>query len=137
MSKWIVAICLVCMLLMVGGCTEAQSRATEEGGASLLSGLATGDSLENSLIKGGIHGVKGWMQGSREDKRNVRTQTEIDALRSQQNQQNKVVIWITNSNGSETKVVLRKDGYGGYIGPRGERYRNMPTKEQLRQVYGF
>jgi hypothetical protein len=47
-----------------------------------------------------------------------------------------VTVWITNSNGSQTSVSLRKSG-PGFIGPRGEWYPDMPTNEQLRVVYGF
>lgn len=47
-----------------------------------------------------------------------------------------VTVWITNSNGSQTSVKLKKSG-PGYLGPRGEWYRSMPTNEQLRMVYGF
>jgi hypothetical protein len=47
-----------------------------------------------------------------------------------------VTVWITNSNGSQTSVSLRKSG-PGFIGPRGEWYPTMPTNEQLRVVYGF
>ena len=47
-----------------------------------------------------------------------------------------ITVWITNSNGSQTSVSLRKSG-PGFIGPRGEWYPNMPTNEQLRMVYGF
>lgn len=49
---------------------------------------------------------------------------------------NTVTVWITNSNGSQTSVSLRKSG-PGFIGPRGEYYPNMPTETQLRIVYGF
>lgn len=48
----------------------------------------------------------------------------------------KITVWITNSNGSLTSVSLRKSG-PGFMGPRDEWYPNMPTKEQLRMVYGF
>ena len=47
-----------------------------------------------------------------------------------------VTVWITNSNGSQTSVRLRKSG-PGYIGPQGEWYHRMPGNEQLRVVYGF
>jgi hypothetical protein len=47
-----------------------------------------------------------------------------------------VTVWITNSNGSQTSVILRKSG-PGFLGPRGEWYPGMPTNEQLRVVYGF
>jgi hypothetical protein len=47
-----------------------------------------------------------------------------------------VTVWITNSNGSQTSVNLRRSG-PGFVGPRGEWYPGMPTEEQLRMVYGF
>ena len=135
MKKIMLTICLMLcgMLVVVSGCTEAQSRTIEEGGASILGGLATGERFEDSLIKGAIQGGKGWMQGSREDQRNVQTQAEIDALRYQQNTEAFV---IRNSNGSTSTIILRKDS-AGYIGPKGERYATRPTEEQLRPVYGF
>jgi hypothetical protein len=46
------------------------------------------------------------------------------------------VVEIHNSNGSITPVKLkRKDG--SYIGPKGERYQQLPTEEQLRPLYGL
>jgi hypothetical protein len=47
-----------------------------------------------------------------------------------------ITVWITNSNGSQTSVNLRRSG-PGFAGPRNEWYPNMPTNEQLRIVYGF
>ena len=47
-----------------------------------------------------------------------------------------VKVWITNSNGSQTSVSLRRSG-PGFIGPRGEYYPDMPTEKQLRIIYGF
>ena len=47
-----------------------------------------------------------------------------------------IKVWITNSNGSQTSVSLRKSG-PGFAGPGDEWYPNMPTQEQLRMVYGF
>ena len=47
-----------------------------------------------------------------------------------------VRVWFTNSDGSRTTVELVKRGFG-YIGPRGEWYREMPSKWQLRKAYGF
>ncbi|NIP22489.1 MAG: hypothetical protein GWN67_01140 [Phycisphaerae bacterium] len=47
-----------------------------------------------------------------------------------------VTVWITNSNGSQTSVNLRRSG-PGFLGPRNEWYPSMPTNEQLRIVYGF
>jgi len=47
-----------------------------------------------------------------------------------------VVIEIHNSNGSITPVELRKEG-SIYIGPKGERYEQLPTEEQLKPIYGL
>ncbi len=47
-----------------------------------------------------------------------------------------VIVWVRNSNNSQTAVKLNRQG-PGYVGPRGEYYREMPTNEQLRVVYGF
>lgn len=47
-----------------------------------------------------------------------------------------VVIEIHNSNGSITPVKLKKDG-SAYIGPKGERYEELPSAEQLKEVYGL
>jgi len=47
-----------------------------------------------------------------------------------------VVIEIHNSNGSITPVKLKKDG-SAYIGPKGERYEELPTEEQLKPIYGL
>jgi hypothetical protein len=47
-----------------------------------------------------------------------------------------VVIEIHNSNGSITPVKLKKEG-SAYIGPKSERYEELPTEEQLKPIYGL
>lgn len=47
-----------------------------------------------------------------------------------------VVVEIHNSNGSITTVKIMKEG-SVYIGPKGERYQEMPTEEQLKPIYGL
>jgi hypothetical protein len=47
-----------------------------------------------------------------------------------------VVVEIHNDNGSSTPVKLRKEGEG-YIGPKGERYEELPTGDQLKPIYGL
>lgn len=51
----------------------------------------------------------------------------------------KVIIWVTNANGSRTPVTLVKlnDPVGYYMGPKGEYYACLPTDEQLRPMYGL
>ena len=46
-----------------------------------------------------------------------------------------VIVWVTNDNGSKTEVRLTKTNDGGYIGPKGEYYSSMPTREQLETMY--
>lgn len=48
----------------------------------------------------------------------------------------RVVVEIHNDNGSITPVRLRKEGEQ-YIGPKGERYEQLPTEEQLKPIYGL
>lgn len=48
----------------------------------------------------------------------------------------RLMIWVTNSNGSRISVELTKNG-PWYVGPRGECYTSIPSNEQLRVVYGF
>ncbi|MBT3376593.1 MAG: hypothetical protein HN742_01635 [Lentisphaerae bacterium] len=46
------------------------------------------------------------------------------------------VVWITNPNGSRSKVVLTAGPEGTWAGPGGEVYDALPTEEQLQPVYG-
>ena len=54
--------------------------------------------------------------------------------RHKENEQ--VVVEIHNDNGSITPVKLRKEGEG-YIGPKGERYEQLPTGDQIKPIYGL
>ena len=47
-----------------------------------------------------------------------------------------VIVDIHNDNGSITPVKLKKKG-DSYFGPKGERYDEPPTEEQLKPVYGL
>jgi len=47
-----------------------------------------------------------------------------------------VRVWFINSNGSRTGVELLRRG-PGFIGPRSEWYREIPTQRQLWIAYGF
>jgi hypothetical protein len=47
----------------------------------------------------------------------------------------KIIVNITNADGSKTAVMLKKRG-GRYVGPKGEHYEQMPTEDQLRPLYG-
>ncbi len=54
-----------------------------------------------------------------------------------QNQLSTTMVQVNNSNGSFTPVILRANGYGGWIGPQGEVYQTLPTESQLRGIYGL
>lgn len=47
----------------------------------------------------------------------------------------KVVVEVTNSDGSLTPVVLKRKA-NVYIGPQGEHYDKKPAEEQLKERYG-
>ncbi len=94
-------------------------------------GSLVGGDTEGALIGAAVGGGAGYVVGNEKDKK--QTQSDINAVRAEQNT---VTIWITNSNGSTQPVKLLKNG-PNYIGPRGEHYNGMPTKEALAQVYGI
>ena len=136
MKKLIISICLViCVLLsFVSGCFEVTGDKGVDtailgglGGAGV--GQLLGRDTKSTLIGAGIGALGGYIIGEGQ-----KTKDEIAALRAGQDIE---MVAIENSNGSTSTIILRKDGYGGYIGPRGERYNSMPSKEQLKQVYGF
>ena len=123
---------VACGIALTAGC-ESDAGNTALLGTAIGAGvgaLAGGDT-EGALIGGAIGGGAGYMIGNESDKK--KTSSEIAAVRAEQDV---VTIWITNSNGSQVPVKLRKDG-PGYIGPRGERYPTLPTEAQLKPVYGF
>ena len=80
---------------------------------------------------GAVGGGAGYIVGNEQDKK--KATAERNTLRQEMNT---VTVNITNSNGSVSQVLLRKQGVG-YVGPRGEYYNSLPTEEQLRPVYGF
>lgn len=46
-------------------------------------------------------------------------------------------IELTNSNGSVSKIQLRRLNFKEWSGPNGERYEDFPTQEQLSQLYSL
>jgi len=121
-----------CGIAFVAGCeTDAQNTALIGSAVGAGVGALAGGDTEATLIGAAVGGGTGYIIGNESDKK--KTRSEIAAVRAEQDI---VTVWITNSNGSQIPVKLRKDG-PGYIGPRGERYPTLPTEEQLRPVYGF
>jgi uncharacterized protein YcfJ len=140
MSKGLVAVLLVVavsvgMVFLVGceseGQTDALVGSAAGAGIGAIIGNQSGKAGQGALIGGAVGGGTGYIIGSEKDKK--KTQADVDNLRQEMNT---VTVNITNSNGSVTPVVLRKQGVG-YVGPRGEYYNNLPTPEQLKPVYGF
>ncbi|MEK6935482.1 MAG: YMGG-like glycine zipper-containing protein [Nanoarchaeota archaeon] len=126
--------CVVASLGFVSGCIEMTGNKGVDtgivgGGVGALAGQLIGRNTKSTLIGAGIGALGGYIIGEGQ-----KTKEEMAELRAQQNIE---MVVIQNTNGSTSTVILRKDGYGGYIGPRGERYNSMPTQEQLRQVYGM
>ena len=126
------AVVVACGIAFTAGC-ESDAGNTALIGTAIGAGVGAlaGGSTEATLIGGAIGGGAGYMIGNESDKK--KTRSEIAAVRAEQDV---VTVWITNSNGSQVPVKLRKDG-PGYIGPRGERYPTLPTEAQLKPVYGF
>ena len=118
-------------LTCITGCeTEAQNSALLGTAIGAGIGALAGDT-EGALIGGAVGGGVGYVAGNEGDKK--KTQQEIANVRAEQNI---VTVWITNSNGSKIPVKLTRNG-PNYIGPRGEHYSQMPTENELKQIYGF
>ncbi|MCD6392720.1 MAG: hypothetical protein J7M40_04350 [Planctomycetes bacterium] len=126
------AVVVACGIALTTGC-ESDAGNTALLGTAIGAGVGAlaGGNTEGALIGGAVGGGAGYMIGNESDKK--KTQSEIASVRAEQNN---VTVWITNSNGSQVPVRLRRDG-PGYIGPRGERYPTLPTEAQLKPVYGF
>ena len=119
-------------LAFVAGCeSDAQTGALIGTAVGAGAGQAIGGDTESTLIGAAVGGGAGYIIGSEQDKK--KTKAEIDALRRDMNI---VTVNITNSNGSVSQVLLRKQGVG-YVGPRGEYYNHLPTEEELKPIYGF
>jgi len=119
-------------LAFFAGCeSDAQTGALLGTAVGAGVGALAGNSTEDTLIGAAVGGAVGYILGSEQDKK--KTRAEIDTLRQEMNT---VTVNITNSNGSISQVLLRKQGIG-YVGPRGEYYDKLPTEDQLRPVYGF
>jgi len=119
----------VCLFVVTGCESDAQTGTLLGSAAGAGVGQLAGGDTESTLIGAAVGGAVGYGLGNEGDKK--KTRAEIESLRQQQNT---VTVWVTNSNGSKSPVVLRRSG-PTYIGPQGETYTSMPTEEQLRQLY--
>lgn len=100
-------------------------------GLGAIVGHQSGHAAEGAAIGGALGAGGGYVVGNEQDKSQLQAQN-AQAIQAA----NTVVINVTNSNGSITPVTLRREG-SEYVGPKGERYIQLPTPEQLHPVYGF
>lgn len=135
---------LILLVTATGGIVVMSGCENDAGNTALLGaaigtgvGALAGGDTEGALIGGAIGTGAGYMIGNESDKKKTEARTDAK-IAEVQAAQNVETIWITNSNGSQVSVKVRKESNGpGYFGPRGERYASRPTEEQLRPVYGF
>ena len=122
---------IVCLPILSGCQTKAQTGAAVGGAAGAGLGQAIGGDTKSTLIGGAAGAIGGYMIGNEMDKSDA---ARDRAYRTEQ--ANTAIVNVTNSNGSTTPVTLRRVG-AQWQGPRGEYYSSLPTSAQLRPIYGF
>lgn len=127
----IIELFVVSLGLSAGCESDAQTGTLLGGAAGAGIGALAGGSTEATLIGGAIGGAVGYGLGNEGDKK--KTRAEINQLRAERQVE---TIWITNSNGSQTPIRLRRDG-PGYVGPRGEYYSRRPSEQDMAKIYGM
>lgn len=143
LGKTICLVCIVSLSLILSGCA-GEFTGSAGGDSAIMGGLlgAGAGQLIGGDTKATIGGAAigagaGYLLGAQQDKQR-KAQEQTDArLEQLERNANEVRIDITNSNGSISTVVLVRDSYGNYFGPRGERYTSLPSEEQLSKIYGF
>ena len=132
MVTTLMVLAVILVMLLLAGCqNEAQTGAVLGSLAGAGVGQIAGRDTESTLIGAAVGGAAGYMLGSEGDKKKAKGE------RAYLLEQTKyVTVNIANSNGSISQVRLRKQGVG-YIGTRGEYYHSLPTKDELRPIYGF
>jgi len=130
-----VIITVVLALSLSGGCAGMKGSeiyAKALGGALLggIIGYQSGEATAGALMGAAIVGVGEFLHQADElDKKEARENSPDECAE-------KIAVEIHNSNGSVTPVQLKKKG-DVYIGPKGERYEELPTEEQLKPIYGL
>ncbi|HRU15361.1 MAG TPA: YMGG-like glycine zipper-containing protein [Anaerohalosphaeraceae bacterium] len=125
------------MLWLGAGCaSDAQTDALIGGAVGAGVGQAIGRDTKGTLIGAAVGAGAGYAIGAQSDKKKNEKPNRQETTVQPASASSSETIWITNSNGSKTSVVIRKEGNFWY-GPKGERYDTKPTEEQLRAVYGF
>ena len=128
---WIVFAVSLSLVFVVGCESDAQTGALLGAGLGAGVGALAGGDTEGTLIGAAVGGGAGYMLGNEGDKQKAAADRQV--IRQEMNT---VLVKVTNSNGSQVMVPLRRQGVG-YVGTRGEYYSSLPGGEQLRPVYGF
>jgi len=134
MKRWFTIPTAAAIAICLAGCQNINKAQTGALGGALAGtavGALAGHDAKGALIGAGVGTAGGYIVGNEMDKHD--TNERIDQVSQDANT---TVVNVHNSNGSVTPVALRRSG-GNWIGPRGEVYANLPTEQQLRQVYGF
>lgn len=136
-AKWtsaVVAVTLVLITALSGGCagmkgSEIYSKALFGALVGGIIGYQSDEATAGALTGAAIFGVGEFLHQADEldKKQGKKIADECEE---------KVFVDVHNSNGSVTPVQLKKKG-DVYIGPKGERYEQLPTEEQLKPIYGM
>jgi len=117
-------------LVLVPGCqTKSQTGALVGAASGAAIGAAVGNT-KGALIGGAIGAGGGYLVGRGMDKKDQ----SREAVSSQQ-APDTVTIRVPNEDGTVTPVTLKRSG-DVWVGPKGETYKNIPTSEELRPIYG-
>ena len=140
-ALYLMLISLFC--LTASGCNpynNAGEGAVTGGALGALAGGIIGhqshDSAAGMLIGGTVGAVTGAAVGSQIEKPVPPPEPVYvnQAPASAVYSGNTVTVNVPNSNGSFSAVVLQRSG-GGFVGPQGEYYPQLPSMEQLRVMY--
>ncbi len=138
--KTVGGLALAGAMLLQAGCVTTESDRSTAIGAGIGAGLGTilanqwGGSNDRDR---GLGAAAGALLGGAVGNIYGRQREQQNQMNYLQQQQFMTTVWVTNSNGSKTPVMLRQTEGGQYIGPRGEYYESMPTEEQLAKIYGM
>jgi hypothetical protein len=126
--------CLLAVALATSGC---ESMGPSQRGGTLwgaAAGAGAGAILGNNVQGLGTRegAIAGALVGGLVGNQMGRQRDEIRELRDQAN---RATVYVTNSDGSRTPVVLRQVGENTWQGPRGELYTGFPSKSALTRRY--
>lgn len=107
-----------------------QNKAQRRAGAGALIGAGigqlAGEDTESTLAGAAIGAGTGYILG----------EFQQDDNEVHNNPHDFTKVNFHNSDGKDTTVALRNVN-GGYVGPEGEYYQRLPSRETLRQKYGY